>query len=66
MPGNFFLSFFKVVMALRCGADINGNLYTGINTKHIYLTSKMVLYLKLVLLLFLLPFKMHLLIVPFI
>ncbi|XP_047165078.1 2-isopropylmalate synthase 1, chloroplastic-like [Vigna umbellata] len=32
----------EVVMALRCGAHITGNLYTGINTKHIFLTSKMV------------------------
>ncbi|KAG4998787.1 hypothetical protein JHK85_030226 [Glycine max] len=32
----------EVVMALRCGAHVNGNLYTGINTKHIFLTSKMV------------------------
>ncbi|KAG4908704.1 hypothetical protein JHK84_057248 [Glycine max] len=32
----------EVVMALRCGAHVNGNLYTGINTKHIFLTSRMV------------------------
>ncbi|KAL5140407.1 2-isopropylmalate synthase 2, chloroplastic [Glycine soja] len=32
----------EVVMALRCGAHVNGNLYTGIDTKHIFLTSKMV------------------------
>ncbi|TKY57655.1 2-isopropylmalate synthase 2 [Spatholobus suberectus] len=32
----------EVVMALKCGAHVTGNLYTGINTKHIYLTSKMV------------------------
>ncbi|KAL2563615.1 hypothetical protein AAZX31_20G230400 [Glycine max] len=31
----------EVVMALRCGAHVNGNLYTGINTKHIFLTSRM-------------------------
>ncbi|XP_029126537.1 2-isopropylmalate synthase 2, chloroplastic [Cajanus cajan] len=32
----------EVVMALKCGAHVNGNLYTGINTKHIFLTSRMV------------------------
>ncbi|KAL2323841.1 hypothetical protein Fmac_022899 [Flemingia macrophylla] len=32
----------EVVMALKCGAHVNGNLYTAINTKHIFLTSKMV------------------------
>ncbi|XP_054805204.1 2-isopropylmalate synthase 2, chloroplastic-like isoform X2 [Prosopis cineraria] len=33
----------EVVMALKCGKDhVYGGLYTGINTRHIYLTSKMV------------------------
>ncbi|RZB57113.1 2-isopropylmalate synthase 2, chloroplastic isoform A [Glycine soja] len=32
----------EVVMALRCEAHVNGNLYTGINAKHIFLTSRMV------------------------
>ncbi|TKY50577.1 2-isopropylmalate synthase 2 [Spatholobus suberectus] len=32
----------EVVMALKCGAHVIGNLYTGINTKHIYMTSRMV------------------------
>ncbi|RDX90498.1 2-isopropylmalate synthase 2, chloroplastic, partial [Mucuna pruriens] len=32
----------EVVMALRCGAHVTGNLFTGINTKHIFLTSRMV------------------------
>ncbi|KAG4930591.1 hypothetical protein JHK85_048146 [Glycine max] len=31
-----------VVMASRCEAHVNGNLYTGINAKHIFLTSRMV------------------------
>ncbi|KAH1202438.1 2-isopropylmalate synthase 2, chloroplastic [Glycine max] len=32
----------EVVMASRCEAHVNGNLYTGINAKHIFLTSRMV------------------------
>ncbi|XP_027366249.1 2-isopropylmalate synthase 2, chloroplastic-like [Abrus precatorius] len=32
----------EVVMALKCGSHVFGNLYTGINSKHIYLTSRMV------------------------
>ncbi|KAK2405713.1 putative 2-isopropylmalate synthase [Trifolium repens] len=32
----------EVVMALKCGGHIFNNLHTGINTRHIYLTSKMV------------------------
>nr|ARE67142.1 FEN1 [Aeschynomene afraspera] len=36
-------SFEEVVMALKCrGHDVFGGLYTGINTKHIFKTSKMV------------------------
>lgn len=32
----------EVVMALKCGGHIFNNLFTGINTRHIYLTSRMV------------------------
>ncbi|KAI5402066.1 2-isopropylmalate synthase 1, chloroplastic [Lathyrus oleraceus] len=32
----------EVVMALKCGGHIFNNLHTGINTRHIYMTSKMV------------------------
>ncbi|XP_057423121.1 2-isopropylmalate synthase 2, chloroplastic-like [Lotus japonicus] len=32
----------EVVMALKCGGHVFGNLYTGVNAKHIYLTSRMV------------------------
>ncbi|KAE9611625.1 hypothetical protein Lal_00011741 [Lupinus albus] len=32
----------EVVMALKCGSHVFGNLYTGMNTKHIYRTSRMV------------------------
>lgn len=32
-------------MTLRChGEDLFGGLYTGINTRHIYTTSKMVMF----------------------
>jgi len=51
-----FLSF-KVVMALKCGGHIFNNLFTGINTRHIYLTSRMVLYLQLFFCCFFPPFK---------
>lgn len=40
-------------MALKCGKDnVYGGLYTGINTRHIYLTSKMVLYQTIIFLSF--------------
>nr|XP_029145100.1 2-isopropylmalate synthase 2, chloroplastic isoform X1 [Arachis hypogaea] len=32
----------EVVMALKCGEHVFGGLYTGINAKHIYMTSRMV------------------------
>ncbi|MED6130863.1 2-isopropylmalate synthase 2, chloroplastic [Stylosanthes scabra] len=32
----------EVVMALKCGEHVFGGLYTGINAKHIYVTSRMV------------------------
>ncbi|XP_061360227.1 2-isopropylmalate synthase 2, chloroplastic-like isoform X2 [Gastrolobium bilobum] len=32
----------EVVMTLKCAAGVSGSLYTGINTRHIFMTSRMV------------------------
>ena len=51
---NIFWPHFQVVMAIKCRGELLDGLYTGINSQHITLTSKMVQKLFLVLFIFLL------------
>jgi hypothetical protein len=39
---NIFLPLFQVVMAIKCRRELLDGLYTGIDSRHITLTSKMV------------------------